>query len=431
MLFHLCVWCVSGRMNSQEEMNEENMKIEALKGELLSKKDHQAEEFIKTFMSSFNKNDFESSSRSADLSLQERLQQAQRKMADSSIILAHKYTPFIKELVNAQEHQELNAKFAVIKATPAPLEDMAKKFQRCFNTWINAKDDVHLKVLNPKDQLGNISITDMFTLVYFATITSRRQTGDNMLQLMVSGFTSCGKTMIFEAPLLDVAHVLTTEKGVSRFNCDAKSTMLLHDINVDMLVKGSDTDKMKAICRGEPVPTKTYGSVQTVPSVFVFVTSNRRLMTHVFEKPERRPGATFQRVYTSDVKQTRSIHPGDVSAVQSRFLEAYVRQRPKLNEQDLPKNGTFERLHVILGLFHDIITVLTKYAPKDYPTQYLYLYALGGLCKNINLLPDDAQPLMKPILFTLMLKYNFDASQLENCCKDMDFVPVKSEKDSQ
>ncbi len=418
-------------MNSQEDMSDEKMKIEALKGQLMSKKDHQAEEFIKTFMSSFNKNDFESSMRSADLSLQERLQQAQRKMADSSIILAHKYTPFIKELVNAQEQQELNEKFAVIKATPAPLEDMAKKFHNCFNTWINSKDDVHLKVLNPKEQLGNISITDMFTLIYFATITSRRQTGDNMLQLIVSGFTSCGKTMVFEAPLLDVAHVLTTEKGVSRFNCDAKSTMLLHDINIDMLVKGSDTDKMKAICRGEPVPTKTYGSVQTVPSVFVFVTSNRRLMCHVFEKPERKPGATFQRVYKSDVKSTRSVHPGDVSAVQARFLEAYVRQRPKLNDDDLPKHGTFERHHVILGLFDDIVKMLTKYSANDYPTQYLYLYAIGGLCKNVNLLPEDVQATTKPLLFTLMLKYNFDAMQMESCCKDMNFVPVKCESETE
>ena len=61
-----------------------------------------------------------------------------------------------------------------------------------------------------------------------------------MHQLIVSGLTSCGKTMIFESPLMDVAHILTTEKGVSRFNCDSKSTLLLHDINLDILVKGGD-----------------------------------------------------------------------------------------------------------------------------------------------------------------------------------------------
>ena len=417
-------------MNSQEEITDEAMRMEVLKAALLSKKDQQTEEFIKTFMSSFKKNDFESSMKSADLSMQERFQQAQRKMADSSIILAHKYTPFIKELVNAQEQEELNAKFAIIKATPVPLEDMAKKFQKCFTTWIHSKDDVNLKVLNPREQLGNISLTDMFTLIYFATITSRRQPGDNMLQLIVSGYTSCGKTMIFESPLLDVSHVLTTEKGVSRFNCDSKSTMLLHDINIDLLVKGSDTDKMKAICRGEPVPTKTFGSVQTVPAVFVFVTSNRRLMTHVFDKPERKKGATFQRVYKSDVKSTRSVHPGDVSAVQSRFLEVHVRQRPTLKEEDLPKHGTFERTHVIVGLFDDIINILAKYSPPDYPTQYLYLYAIGGLCKHVDLMPEDVRYIIKPILYTLMIKYNLDPTQLEHCCKDMNFMPMKTEMDN-
>ena len=414
-------------MASEEEMTDDMMRIEVLKAALLSKKDQQTEEFIKTFMSSFNKNDFESSMKSADLSMQERFQQAQQKMADSSIILAHKYTPLIRELVNAQEQQELNAKFAIIKATPAPLEDMAKKYRSCFTTWLHSKDDVNLKVLNPKEQLRNISITDMVILIYFATITSRRQNGDNMLQLIVSGYTSCGKTMIFESPLLDVSHVLTTEKGVSRFNCDSKSTMLLHDINVDMLVKGSDIDKMKAICRGEPVPTKTYGSVQTVPSVFVFATSNRKLMTHVFDKPERKKGATFQRVYKSDVKSLRSVHPSDVSAVQSRFLEVFVRQRPLLKEEDLPKHGTFERAHVIVGLFEDIVNILTKYSKEDYPTQYLYLYAIGGLCKHVNLMPEDVRETVKPILFTLMITYNFDQAQMEHCCKDMNFLPMKSE----
>lgn len=214
--------------------------LSELKAELLSEKEKKSEEYLKHFMINFDENEFKASANSADLSHQERLQQAHRKMAESSVILAHKYQPFIKEYVAAQEQQILENKFAIIKATPGKIEDMAERYRKCFTAWVNAKDDVHIKVRDKKD-VGNIDIVDAFTLVFFSIITNRRQAGDQLHQLVVSGETSCGKTMIFESPLLDVAHILTTEKGVSRFNCDAKSTLLLHDINLDILVKGGDT----------------------------------------------------------------------------------------------------------------------------------------------------------------------------------------------
>ena len=231
------------------DLRTEDEVLDELKEQLLTEKEKKSEEFIRHFMTNFDENDFEGSVKSADLSHQERLQQAQRKMAQSSVILAHKYQPLIKEYVAAQEQQLLNEKFAVIKATPGKLEDMAEKYKQCFTTWVNAKDEVNIKVRDKKE-IGNVDVIDAFTLVFFATITSRRQSGDQLLQLVVSGQTSCGKTMIFESPLLDVAHVLTTEKGVSRFNCDSKSTMLLHDINLDMLVKGGDSGKYFMFCCG-------------------------------------------------------------------------------------------------------------------------------------------------------------------------------------
>ena len=228
---------------SDVDFRTEDEVLDELKEQLLTEKEKKSEEFIRHFMINFDENDFEASVKSADLSHQERLQQAQRKMAQSSVILAHKYQPLIKEYVAAQEQQLLNEKFAIIKATPGKLEDMAEKYKQCFTTWVNAKDEVNIKVRDKKE-IGDVDVIDAFTLVFFATITSRRQSGDQLLQLVVSGQTSCGKTMIFESPLLDVAHVLTTEKGVSRFNCDSKSTMLLHDINLDMLVKGGDSGNL-------------------------------------------------------------------------------------------------------------------------------------------------------------------------------------------
>jgi len=251
-----------------ENMSEED-KLEAMKNSLLSSKEKKEEKFIDNLMTSLEKNDFTVVA-SADLNHQEKLQQAQLKLAEKSIILAHRFNPLLKEYVASKEQKIMNDKFAII----------------------------------------NI-------------LTNRRQPGDNMLQLLITGCNSCGKTMIFENPLLGVSHMVTTEKGVSGFNFEAKSTMLLHDVNLTNLIKSSDCDRLKAIARGEPVPAKTHGSVQTVPSVFTVITSNQRLFTHTFltlEKSRR----SFTKVYKSDIRPTKNIHPGDIAAIQARFMEAFV-----------------------------------------------------------------------------------------------------------
>ena len=413
----------SGTRMNWEEFSDED-KLEMMKERLLTKREKNEEEFINDLMDSFEKNDFESSA-SADLSHQERLQQAQRKLADKSLILAHKYSPLLKQYVANKEQKILNEKFAVIKSKKSSMSDMAAKYRHCFHTWVNAKDDVHIKVRDGNEQLGKINVIHAFTLIFYSIITNRRQTGDNLLQLVISGLTSCGKSMLFENPLLEVAHMVTTEKGVSRFNFDSKSTMLLHDISLINLVKSSDCDRLKAICRGEPVPTKTHGSVQTVPSVFVMITSNQHLFTHAFQTLER-SRKSFQKVYLTDIKPSKAVHPGDIAAVQTRFVEAFVRSRPIIEEKYLPKSENFERNHVIVGLFEEILEILSLYSKKDFKSEYYYLYPIGGLCKHLTLMPAEEQKRLQGILYDLMQIYDLDETQMEACCKDMKSF-VKSE----
>ena len=187
------------------------------------------------------------------------------------------------------------------------------------------------------------------------------------------------------------------------------------------------SDKLKAIARAEPVSTKTFGNVQTVPAVFMFVTSNRKLMNHVFEKPEKQ-GKIFNRVYKSDLKQSRSVHVNDINAVQNRFIEAFVRSRPTLPENCLPNNENFSRLHVILGLYNVVVEILLKYTVEDFKAPYMYLYNISGLCKNLELLNKDNRDKMKDIMFGIMLKYKLDEKQIEQCCKSMNYFPCKQEQ---
>jgi hypothetical protein len=404
-------------MESDGEYMSEEAKLEFMKNVLLSKKEKNEEKFLDDLMTSFEKNDFEAAA-SADLNQQEKLQQAQLKLADTSIILAHRFSPLLKQYVANKEQKLLNEKFAVIKSKKTSTEEMAENYRVCFNTWINAKEDVHLKVSKPADQLGKISIDHAFTLIFFSFLTNRRQPGDNMLQLVISGLNSCGKTMIFENPLLEVAHMVTTEKGVSRFNFDAKSTMLMHDVNLTNLVKSADCDRLKAIARGEPVPTKTRGSVQTVPSVFSIITSNQHLFTHTFPIIGK-SRKSFENVFKSDIGPTTNIHPSDIAAVQARYLEAFVRSRPEIEERFIPKSENFQRKHAIMGLFAQVVDILCLYEKKDYKSEYYYLYPIGGLCKQLHLMPEESNKELRENLFFLMNRYELDEEQINACCKDM------------
>ncbi len=143
-------------MESDGEYMSEEAKLEFMKNVLLSKKEKNEEKFLDDLMTSFEKNDFEAAA-SADLNQQEKLQQAQLKLADTSIILAHRFSPLLKQYVANKEQKLLNEKFAVIKSKKTSTEEMAENYRVCFNTWINAKEDVHLKVSKPADQLGKMS----------------------------------------------------------------------------------------------------------------------------------------------------------------------------------------------------------------------------------------------------------------------------------
>jgi len=184
---------------------------------------------------------------------------------------------------------------------------------------------------------------------------------------------------------------------------------------------------MKAIARAEPVATKTHGNVQTVPAVFLFITSNRKLLTHVFDKPEK-SGKMYNRVYKSDLKISRNIHPADIEAVQNRFIEAFVRSRPTLPEGCLPTNENFSRTHVIVGLYTIILDILFRWNVKDFKGQYMYLYPIGGLCKNLASLPAESHQSMKEILMALMIRYQLDPQQIKQCLKNLNDVPCKNVK---
>jgi hypothetical protein len=161
------------------------LNLEGLKNRLLSAKDKLGEEFIEKILQelepNFRKN-------SADLSLQEHLQHATAKLNDCSVILAHKFQPILKDYIALKEQQELVNQYGIIKAKEKEDLDLAKNYQLCFNAFLNASEDVSVK-MGDKDLCKNISPKDAFLLIYYGMATAQRQESDNLPQLAICGFT--------------------------------------------------------------------------------------------------------------------------------------------------------------------------------------------------------------------------------------------------
>ena len=388
--------------------------LKELSDEILTPKEKQAEEFITEFLQMIHSDEH---SFSADLSMQQKLIEANKMLSECSMILAHKYQPIIADLISQQEQKNMNEKYGIIKCKNLADEDLSKRYLACFVNFINDKDCVSLRTAN-MDLLGALDIKDYFTLMYFAIITCKRQAGDNTLQLIICGKSSCGKSAIFENPIQEIAHNMTADQGCGRFITGAKSTLLLHDCNLDILVKGRDMDKLKSITRTEPITTKIHSKTNCVPPLFVVVTSNKHIYNHKFKQAEK-IGFRFVNLYKSDIQPTKTTHEADIEAVRNRYIECFVRQRPTLPANSLPSSSNFKKNHVIIGLFQHVANLLLKYDRKDFCSEYLFLYPIIGMCKNVGLLKEDTLERMENILFDLLNKFELDEEQKHQCWVSM------------
>ena len=138
------------------------------------------------------------------------------------------------------------------------------------------------------------------------------------------------------------------------------------------------------------------------------------MLDHKFQTPERN-GKTFKTKYPSDLKPSQRIYEEDIQAVQKRFIEVFVRQRPQLPPNALPSSGQFKRDHLIIGLYFQVIRTLFKYKKEDFNSDYIFLYCLSGLAKNLPKIKLDHQTTAKQLLSVLFKKYQLTPDQIESC----------------
>ena len=88
--------------------------------------------------------------------------------------------------------------------------------------------------------------------------------------------------------------------------------------------------------------------------------------------------------YPSQVQDPRGQRKESISALQNRFLEAFCRKPPPLDPSCLPKTGTFQREHLIVGIYPRVMAILEEHKRSDFFSPTLALYALMGLANHVE-----------------------------------------------
>lgn len=378
---------VSGMTHSQERENEEREDTELYYGSLLRKLVTHKDVVTETFLEKI----IESLPQRNDMSATELYRlwkdEARKRITQYSVTLSHKLSPLVQIMLDQKLATSMENTFVEVETVqPSPCQ-MVKCYERCFNKWIDDDHCVSFKTSNTK-LLGKVDIKDVYILTFFVFCTCRRTRNDNILQLGLVGCSTSGKSTLFESCLLEGSHVTTNEQGVGRFQVGNKPVLLFHDIEIRYLAMSKDTEKIKTIARTEPTVTKIHSSTYTLQPLFIFYSSNERLMTHKFK--DSLPHQPFQwRLYHGQVNETLGLMGGrkkvadeNLSALQNRFIEAFVRKPPKLDANDLPQSGGFQRMHGILGMYPRILSIMMKYDKEDFYSPVLSQYVLHGLCSN-------------------------------------------------
>lgn len=353
---------------------------------LVTHKDVVTETFLKEVIGSLPYRDNLSAAELSHLWKEE----ARKRITKFSVTLSHKLGPLVQIMLDEKLSDNLESTFVEVSTMQPSLHDMVGRYSRCFDTWIDDFQSVSYNAVNTR-LLGRVDIKDMFVLTFFVFCTCRRTRYDNILQLGVVGCSTSGKSTLFESCLLEGSHMTTNDQGVGRFEVGHKSILLFHDISIRTLVLSKDTEKIKTIARTEPTVTKIHGSTNILKPLFLFYSSNERLMTHKFlDNLTRQP--LQWRSYPGQVNEMAGFGGGGghrkkatdehLSAIQNRFIEVFVRKPPKLNPNDLPQSGNFQRIHGILGMYPRIMATMEKYTPDQFFSPVLKQYVLHGLCKN-------------------------------------------------
>ena len=439
--------------NDQEEdaVPQEEAPTKILAQTLLTERECKVESFIKDFC-----NEEEPSTLLDEAEEQAFLSEANNKLADTSLLLSHKYGTVLKAYLSRKQELEFTKSYSKLPKQILSQSNLAFVYSQCFAKWINS-EHISFSTLH-KTGLGQLTGKECFIVHLFSMATCRRVKGDDSFALSVVGRSSVGKTRIIEHCLQQASFTYASEPGVGRFNVKNRPILLYRDIEIDKLVKGADSSKFRTICRSEMTSVKVHSATVTLPPLWVMISANQRINSHSFSVPVKRkdtatvsipdkkqkldpsPSTSFANAFnwtssssTSKKAATKCFfnkpahYPSQLvnsvvrleeslKAIQNRVLELFVREKPDLTEAPLPNGTIFQRAHLIVGIFDTVLDILDQHSPEDFFSPVLVSYVLTGLCDNLKLYEanwpsPEAADKNKAKILSLVLRYVQDMDQ--------------------
>ena len=153
-------------------------------------------------------------------------------------------------------------------------------------------------------------------------------------------------------------------------------------------------------------------------------------MNHRFKTPKIE-GFQRKTLYKTDLQSSKSIHQEDIFAFQNRFIELSLRGRPFIPEKSIPSSHTFKRIDAIRGISQIVIEILEKYQKSDMSSDYLYLYPIIGLSRNLHLLDEkEKEETYHKILLDFIPKFKLTEKQIKQVLESLEEEPpvVKREE---
>lgn len=304
-------------------------------------------------------------------------------------LFVHRYGTKLKQtaIKTILEQQQQPLATVEVKSNNKKDREYALRFKLFFQQWLADESIYSIVTTYPPivHKTVGMSFQDLFILHLFVYATCKRIKNDNVCCLSITGLSTIGKSTLIENPLEHISYNVTSESGVNRFQIGSKSVLLLHDAHPSMLISNKDANIYRCVARAEICKVKTFGSVTTLPAVFLLLTSNQTIHTHSFPMHK----SSLKRVQLSvfEGKRRNSSFTESVKAIQNRFLEIYFCKRPIIDKNVFPDDGnSFTRQHLIVGLFDKVLSILLKYSNKDfYYSTMLPIYCISGLLHHLQL----------------------------------------------
>ena len=375
--------------------------------QLLSTKERQISDFLTAIAESIENNhndgtgNSDSASVEADLVLKRLLLRTDKALQNLPLIFQHKWHGILKQYITRQFQLNSAKRFVTISVPPQDVCDYAKRYKLLMKTFFDDSDDVVSFKTTNKTLAGTMSLKDLFLLHFFAFATCNRVKHDLAFALAVTGASSVGKSLAFENPLLSSSYNYCSQIGAGRFKCDNVNLVLCHDVSLSVLVSSSDGELFRCLARGEIVKSKVHSGEQTLDPLFLFITSNSNVHRHTFssQSPPLPPPPPPQqqqqpkqllmpKVFPSQLvppKNRKAQLDETYTAMKNRILELFFAGKPFVPQEAFPLAGTsFERHHLILGLFDRILNILVSVPTEKFVSHVLFAYCLNALFHNLD-----------------------------------------------